>query len=157
MGTLKLHTEHLSLAGIACLLQATCQAIREIRERSGESPASSGQQQLALFARGLTTEIYSKYNSGNSPETKAQAILVLMDTYEIFGEEPILQYALPQAEMLLPDLEATPLKCKLLCYCYHYTEDTECAREALNILSNWDKTPGTPEVAEARQCCNELI
>lgn len=149
-------SESLSLYGATCLLEALGQSIRKIREHSGEGPLSDGQQMLMERVCELQSFIMQKYSCPEETETRVRALLVLMDAYEISGEEEVLQFALTQAEKLLPVLDNSAQKCKLLAYCYYYTEDAECAREARHIIESWDPARYTEEMCDAAKCYQEL-
>lgn len=150
-------SESLSLYEATCLLEALGQSIRKIREHSGEGPLSDEQQMLMGRVCELQSFIMQKYSCPEETETRVRALLVLMDAYEISGEEEVLQFALAQAENLLPALDDSAQKCKLLAYCYYYTEDAECAREARRILHTWDRSAYTPEMTDAALCCEALV
>lgn len=150
-------TESLSLCGAVCLLQALCQSIRNIRKYSGEGPLSEEQQVLIDRINELQSSVMEKYACPEEAEIKVRALLALMDAYEITGGEYVLQFVLPQAESLLVGLDDSAQKCKLLAYCYYYTEDEECAREARRILNTWDRLAYTPEMADAAVCCDALV
>mgnify|MGYP002589846321 CR=1 FL=1 len=148
---------NLSLYGLGGLLQSLCQSIRKKREYTGEGPLNEEQQELCSRVEELVSDIIQKYSYPEQPDVKAQALLALMDAYEILGKEDILKFALAQAEALLSVLPSSPLKCKLLSYCYYYVEEAECAKEASRIIAGWDKSCYTPEMTEAVECYFSLV
>ena len=105
----------------------------------------------------LSADILKYYSEEQDVTVKAEALIALMDAREIGNTEKELQQALAFAERLLPQMAGSPLKCKLLAYCYDYIEEPECAKEASRIIESWDKTRYTPEMREAIACYNMLI
>lgn len=145
-----------SLYGMGCLLQALCQSIRKIREHTGGGPLNEEQQVLVQRIGELQSCMMQKYPYSKEPETKARILLAMMDAYEISGEAPVLQFALAQAEAVLPVLSSSPLKCKLFSYAYHYVEEPECAREARCIIDSWKDLNYTEEMQEAVRYYQDL-
>lgn len=150
------HVRKLSLTGLTSLLQGVVQACRQTRETTGESPLCEEQQIFSIWIERLTSILLLKYKESAGTKIRARALLVLMDSYEIVRNENLLCYILEQAEKLTGQLEDSPLKCKLLCYCYHYVEEPECLREARHIMESWDPARYTEEMDDAAKCYQEL-
>ena len=147
----------ISLYGLSGLVRGMMKVVGEIREDTGESPMSDEQHQFYRLIYELTTEILEKYPLTEQSVIKAKALLALMDAYEIVREESVLQFALTEAECLLPLLKPSPQKCCLLSYCYYYVEEPECAREAKRIVDSWDSSCYDSEMQEAIRCYRELV
>lgn len=151
------YTEHLSLFSLAGLLENLCLTCRKAREYSGEGPGSAEQQVFARWLAGLSAAVINRYAGTATDEEKVRALLAVMDACEIVPVSENLQFALSAAEKLLAGLEDSPLKCKLLSYCYYYTEVPECADEARRILEGWDPACYTAEMTEAVACYEALV
>lgn len=151
------YTGHLSLFSLAGLLENLCLTCRKAREYSGEGPGSAEQQVFARWLIGLSAAVINRYAGTATDEEKVRALLSLMDAYEIVPDEENLQFALSAAEELQAGLEDSPLKCKLLSYCYYYTEAPECADEARRILDGWNPACYTAEMTEAAACYEALV
>lgn len=157
MSNLDYYTGRLSLFSVAELLQSLCHICRSVREYKGEGPDSEEQQVFGQWLVDLSAVVRNRYTETGTDEERARALLALMDAYEIVPDKENLQFALPAAEKLLTALEDSPLKCKLLSYCYYYTEAPVCASEAHRILAGWDRTCYTAEMAEAAACYEALV
>lgn len=149
--------EEWSLLGVSCLLQALCEGCRKMQQCTGEGPQVKEQGQFRLMIKELSGVVLQNYAGEPDWMIKAQALISVMDAYEINGSEKDLQAALAYAEKLLPMLADCPLKCKLLSYCYYYVEEPECADEARRILESWDDSCYDREMQEAVNCYRELV
>ena len=132
------------------LLEVACRNYRE-QSAKGIGPSEPEQQQARYLISGLMASVLSQYDQTVQQEVNADALIRLMDAYEISQNEIQLQTVLSLAEKLLPELPSSPLKCKLLSYCYFYVEEPECAREARRILDSWDKSCYDEERTEAAE------
>lgn len=138
------------------LLQTACHDYRGQSEE-GKSPLELQQRQRGQKIDELVGLILEQYKQEELVDMKAQALISLMDACEICLKESILQQTLFYAEKLLFQMPASPLKCKLLTYCYYYAEDPECAIEAGHILNSWDKQSYNAEMEEAAKCYQDII
>ena len=154
---MELEIDRLSFYGLMALLGMFCTCSRRSREQSGEGPAGEEQQEFTRCIGSLSEAVILHYGTESSAEIQGQALLSLMDAYEITGKNSVLDFALRQSEELLPNLPDDPLKCRLLMYCYYYTEACECEEEAHRILEGWDPSAYTPEMSEAVACYEELV
>lgn len=153
---MELKIDRLSFYGLADLLTKVCLCSRRSRAQSGEGPAGEEQREFARYIGSLSEAVMCRYVMETSAGVQGQALLALMEAYEMTGEKNTLDFALWQAEKLLPHLSGDPLKCRLLMYCYYYTEASECKEEARCILDSWDRAAYTPEMSEAAACYEEL-
>lgn len=154
---MKLKIDRLSFYGLTDLLGRVCACSRRLREQSGEGPQGEEQQELARCIGSLSEAVMCRYSRETSAGSQGQALLSLMEAYEMTSENSVLDFALRQAETLLPHLPGDPLKCRLLMYCYYYTEASECEEEARRLLEGWDPSVRTPEMSEAAACYKELV
>lgn len=137
-------------------LEKKCQDYRKC-SAAGNTPLASGQQQGLIDINNLAVSLLAIYEQETSSDAKAMALLTVMDAFEICRSEATLQLVLSLAEVLLPVLSDTPLKCKLLSYCYYYVEEPGCALEVRRIIESWDQYSYNTEMAEAKRCYDELI
>ena len=157
MCIMNLSLQNLSLLARSYLLESLCETGRRHQIQSGDKLWSEEQQTIKRMITELSADILEYYSEEQDITIKAEALIALMDAREIGNTEKELQQALEFAERLLPQMAGSPLKCKLLSYCYYYIEEPECAKEASRIIESWDKTQYTPEMREAIECYNMLI
>ena len=145
----------LSLFSQNYLLQSLCETNRKQHTQPAQL-CGKEQQMIQQAITKLSENILNRYSHEQEITVKAESLIVVMDAREVCNTEKQLQQALTLAEQLLPQMPASPLKCKLLSYCYYYVEEPECANEASRIIENWDKTQYTAEMQEAVQCYQNL-
>ena len=145
-----------SLREQTVLLEEVISASRR-RLESGLSPSCAALQEDADSVRRLSRAILYCYAGEADALTCARALLALLDGFELSRDAAVLERALELAGALTERLPACPLKCKLLSYCYYYTEDERCAREAGRIVEGWGDTKLDSEMQEALSCYEALV
>lgn len=138
------------------LLENCCAAHRK-RLGEGCAPLSGSLQASREEIIHLSLELLNGYTSETDPLVRTRALLSLLDAYEISREESLLSQVLAWAEELMGQLPSSPLKCKLLSYCYYYTEDESCACEAKRIIAGWQVSALNGEMKEALACYETLV
>ena len=109
------------------------------------------------FAR-LNRDVYEQalqlYNtSGDIPESEAELCLGLLiafsaTIYDNGHKQQYIQRLLDRSYEVLPKLSSSPLKARLLSYCYSEVYDESLAQTAHTIINTWDKTYLTQEQME---------
>jgi hypothetical protein len=116
--------------------------------------------------RALSTDVIRLINelypfSGSSNEVEAETCLSLLmgfssTIYNVENQEEKVQKVLDRAYEVLPMLEPSLLKCRLLLYCYATVQDKELMEEARRIIISWGGRELTEEEKEMMGMWNEL-
>ncbi len=146
----------LSLGEQTVLLEDVLSACRRFLE-SGMSPSCTALQEGMDAVGRMSDSVLSLYAGEADALACARALLALLDGCELVRNAFLLDRVLELAEALTERLPACPLKCKLLSYCYYYTEDEHCALEAGRIVEGWRNAALDGEMQEALSCYEALV